>query len=98
MNVSHADSFWHRGKRQLGSGLLLWILFRHLIENFERIFSCFVPFLFQGKGNSGVKAVKDDKGASNSSADYENHSSANCVDQQIDSFDKLNLEEKQGSH
>lgn len=52
----------------------------------------------QGKGNSGVKAVKDDKGASNSSADYENHSSANCVDQQIDSFDKLNLEEKQGSH
>lgn len=52
----------------------------------------------QGKGNSGVKAVKDDKGASNSSADYENHSSANCAEQQIDSFDELNLEEKQGSH
>ena len=57
--------------------------------------NCFVPFLFQEKGNSGAKAVKDDRGASDSSADYENHSS---TDHQIDSFDELNLEEKQGSH
>jgi len=70
-----------------------------LIKHLEQFLSCFVPFLFQGKGNSGVKAGKDDKGASNSSVDYETHGSANCTDQQIaDSFDELNLEEKQGSH
>lgn len=84
-------------QKAVRSSLLVWILSSHL-KNFVQIFSCIVPFLFQGKGNSGVKAVKDDKGTSNSSADYENHSSANCAEQQIDSFDELNLEEKQGSH
>ena len=61
--------------------------------------ACFVC-VFQGKGNSSVKAAtgKDDEGASNSSTDYENHKSANGAEQQMNSFDELYLEEKQGSH
>lgn len=60
------------------------------MESFAQLLSCFASFVFQGKGNSGVKAAtgKADEGASNSSADSE---------QQIDSFDELNLEEKHGS-
>lgn len=57
--------------------------------------------MFQGNGNSGVQAVteNDDKpGASKGSADFENHNSANGAEHQVDSFDKLNLEEKQESH
>ena len=57
--------------------------------------------MFQGNGNSGVQAVaeNDDKpGASKGSADFENHNSANGSEHQVDSFDKLNLGEKQESH
>ena len=96
--VSHADSFWYRGKRQSEVAYCFGFCPDTDLEIFDQIFSYFVPFLFQGKGNSEVKAVKDDKGASNSSADYENHSSPNSSEQQIDSFDELNLEDKQGSH
>ena len=87
-----------QSQKALGSSLLLYILSSRLLGNFEHIFSCIVSFLFQRKGSSGDKAIEDDKGASNSSADYENHSSVNCAEQQIDSFDELNLEEKQESH
>lgn len=57
--------------------------------------------MFQGNGNSGVQGVteNDDKpGASKGSADFENHNSANVSEHQVDSFDKLNLGEKQESH
>ena len=80
---------------------LLWISFKVTqIISFEQVLSCFVSFVFQGKGNSSVKAAtgKDDEGASNNSTDYENHKSANGAEQQMNSFNELNLEEKQGSH
>ena len=93
--VSHSDPFWYRGKRQSKVAYCFGFCPDTDLEIVEQIFSCYVPFLFQGKENSGVKAVKDDKGASNSSADYENHSSPNSTEEQIDSFDELNLEEKQ---
>jgi len=56
--------------------------------------------VFQGNENSGVQAVteNDDKGASKGSADFENHNSANGAEHQVDSFDKLNLGQKQESH
>lgn len=99
--VSHKDSLSHWGKTQFRNSLLLWISFKDTyLKILLKCLSCLALFVFQGNGNSGVQAVteNDDKCASKGSADFENHNSANGAEDQVDSFDKLNVWEKQESH